>query len=334
MSKRISLLWIILIVQLLLAVWLAWPSGTQAEKTPLLSFKTTAVTQIDVIKPTKGRSQKLVLKKGNGGWLLPQAKDFPVDEQRVNNLLQQLKNLTGGLPVAVTQEAAKRFNVAPDDYVKKLVLHKKGNTLTLYVGKSAGAGRVYVRAGKGQDIYSSSLSAWLLSAQVDAWRDKQLLQITAGNIKQAAFPQITLQKQGAQWKAAKATDVTLKLNSVNTLLGRLAAMRYRSVVGQTQQVSLPVAAFEVKVETDSRSLTYAFSEVGNQSKEGLDKGWYLTRSDLPYVFKVSLDLVKDLKAPSLTTLKLTPEPKEKEKPKEKAETALKSVNPPKTVTAQ
>src|SRR5699024_3685055 len=155
----------------------------------------------------------------NGGWLLPQAKDFPVDEQRVNNLLQQLKNLTGGLPVAVTQEAAKRFNVAPDDYVKKLVLHKKGNTLTLYVGKSAGAGRVYVRAGAGQDIYRSSLSAWFLAAQVYAWRYKQLLQTKAGNIKLAASPQITLQKQGAQWKAAKATDVTLKLNSVNTLLG-------------------------------------------------------------------------------------------------------------------
>ncbi len=312
MRKRLSLLWVLIVAQLVVVVLVWWPSqqGVAAGK-PLLAVTPTAVTRITLSAGQKGGKDAVTLAKKDGKtWQLPgDHGGFPANAGKVKHLLTKVASLQPGLPIAVTPDAAKRFHVAKSKFATRLVLTSDGSKFTLFVGDSAGANRLYVRKAGDNNIYAVNLPSWLVSTDVTSWENDQLLALDPSKIDQVTFPKVALARKNDAWQSTTATNAKLDATKTGTLVKRLAHADFESVAGHKGKFSLPAGpAFKVTVKTGDKTLTYHFASKPGK-KTAKDKNpqstWYLTRSDLPWVFKIAPSLADDFRNASVDTLKAT-----------------------------
>src|SRR5699024_7839363 len=145
-----------------------------------------------------------------------------------------------GLPVAVSSDAQRRFHVAARQFERHLVLKTDdGTAADIYLGKSAGAGRLYARLADDKAIQDISLPLWRVSAKTDDWLDKTTLAADTDQLKQVTLPQVTLQRQGKGWQIKGLdSDRNTDQGKVKALLQRLQALKWDTLVGPKNDVPL------------------------------------------------------------------------------------------------
>lgn len=175
MTKRLSILCVLIIVQLGLTalVWMPDNSASKAGQ-PLLALTPSKVQTIKLVHRKEGKATKtensLKLAKVDGKWQLGTKAKPPTNSNRVAQLLDKLDGLTTSMPVAVTEGAQKRFKVAQDDFAYRIDLTGADGKLQLYVGSAAGAGEAYVRKAGENAIYAVALPFRLLSTHTKYWK--------------------------------------------------------------------------------------------------------------------------------------------------------------------
>lgn len=322
-TKRLTALWILLGIQILAAIWLWWPRQSgPATGQPWLSFSPQAVTRITLTDGSTSRDQALVLEKQDGTWLLPNANDFPAATSRVKQLLDTLDGLKGTLPVAVTEDAAKRFHVAAGEFETRVTLGAgKKQLAQVYVGNAAGANRAYLRRAGSDVIEAHTLPSRLLSADADNWRDPQILHLSSDDVGKVVLPHVTLVRQKAGWEA-KGSKATLDAGKTRALVERLTHLGFVKVLGKKADHPLKTTTFKISLRDNGKTLVYHFAKV--RTKPGKKNGgkqksakatWHMTRSDLPYVFTVSGDAAKKLQQASAKLLAKTPKTQGKDQGK-------------------
>src|ERR1700693_3170768 len=111
-------------------------AGTRSD-TPLVRAESVKGADQIVIESKSAESTRIVLKKKEGTWVLPDAYDAPAESARVSSLLDRLVALKRGLPIATSESALRRFKVVDGDFERRLVLRAGDRLLgTVYFGSS------------------------------------------------------------------------------------------------------------------------------------------------------------------------------------------------------
>lgn len=288
MLNRIRLLSLLLGAQVVLAIALLWQdagvTGTAAGQ-PLLDFDAAVVDEIEI----SGVEQSMTLKKQGDGWLLPQLENFPADAAKVTRLLSTLRGLTAGHTIATTAEAAQRFKVADDDFVRRLRL-KQGEQLVaeLYLGEASGVRRVHARVAGSAQVHALDFALHQAGEAPSSWWDRNYLYRDEAALQAIQLGPVRLQKTGDEWSLARlAEGEEMDKTAIVDLVRRVTRLGYQEVVTDASRL-LGNVLMRLVFETASGPVEYAFHATGEEADP------ILTIEGQPYGLRIARYLFDEL----------------------------------------
>lgn len=267
MSGRAYLLGGMLLLQLLIiAVVLRTGSGAgAAEDGPLLAFE---VERVDAMRIASSEDQAdVVVSRSSDGWQLPGG--LPADADKVEDVLAKLADLRAGWPVASSAGAGERFQVAPGEHQRHVVLQAEGDAMAeIYLGTSPGYQRVHARRADDDAIFSVALANHQLPVKADDWLDKTLLQ-PRGAVASVA-------RQGG-WVLARGDDgwkldgAAADQQAAGRLERRLVELRVAGLAQPPAEGAVPVAVFDITDAQGSYRLSLYADATGNDYRLSSDR---------------------------------------------------------------
>ena len=284
MTPLMRNLTVLLIVQLLLALWLFSSSDTEIDTRPLLPQLSVA----DSLQ-LSSKDGELTLTKQGDNWQL--ANGLPVSQGKLDSLLRDLTALKSGWPVAQSSEAQGRFSVADDKFEQKLVLMQGEKVLhTLYLGDSPAFRQLYVRTDGDEAIYKAALNRFELSAEESAWLDKQLLRLPV--VERIAQGANSLSRQGDNWQLSlNGESHTADSAAARDLVAKLSSL---SVIKRAEKAPLSSDITELNVRSSARDYQY---QLVKQDDTAL-----IRRNDIEHWFELSQSQFASLSSPDWTAL--------------------------------
>lgn len=289
MTKPISILAILLVIQIALAGWLfsrGTGFGTVQPDEPLFSFDPVMVDRV-MIQDNAGAQVELV--KRDDQWRLPAYFDFPATATKVEALLKDLRALRTHLPVSTSPEAFTRFKVADDQFERRIALLKGDTELArLYLGDSPGFKRLFARGAQAKAVYEVAYSTFQAGAKAGDWTDKALLSLPADQVLGFSLNGLELNKEKAgdqdRWMIkgettevdqAKAADLVRAVTNLSFLevLGTEAKPDYG--------LDNPVVRLAIQVkDAPTRELLIGKAAVGEDYVlKAREQPWYLKLGD-------------------------------------------------------
>ncbi|MCL2791307.1 MAG: DUF4340 domain-containing protein [Desulfobulbus sp.] len=288
---------------------------TQPGKGPLLAFR---AADVDEVLLEDGKGYHLALKKDKERWLLPEAGSFPADSAKVQGLIDRLAGMQRDWPEATTAEAATRFQVAPDRYVRKLNLLKNGTAQAIvYFGASPGLRKIYVRSDNDPEIHSLALSQHELEVTTDSWIDTRILRLAPEQIKRIELPGLRLAKgQDGLQPSDLAPGEEVARERRDALINRLAGLTVNSILGSKAEpeYGLGTPSLRCSVELDNGTVVeYLFGQPPPPAKPAgkdgaamspplAEQSFVLKASNQEQLFRVDAWQVDELKSATRASL--------------------------------
>jgi hypothetical protein len=256
---------------------------------PLLAFEPEEVMRLRIASG----EQELVVERSEDGWQLPALGGFPVSEIKVTDLLGKLAGIQRRIPVGTTAAAIARFKVGEDGFERRLTLEVAAGPLgTLYLGDSPGFRRLFVRADGDAAVYEAQLALFDVADKADEWTKKTLLQLEPEAIEGIRVGAVALARgeDGAWTLEGLAEDEALDQEAVEDLVGKIANLSFRGVLGTAEKPEYgqdaPLLTLEVDLAEASRSYVVS-ALVGSEDR-------VLKVSSQPYYFRLSQLTAEDL----------------------------------------
>jgi hypothetical protein len=298
---------VVLVLQLALALVLFMrrdPLAGTGSDTPLVRAEAVRGADQIVLESKSAESTRIVLKKKEGAWVLPDAYDAPAESGKVSSLLDRLAALKRGLPIATSESALRRFKLVDADFERRLVLSAGGKTLgTVYFGSSPGLRKSDARTAEDRAVYAVDLPTYELPTDLGAWLDEDLLKGDSSTLAEidVAGPShdtIELRRQkGGDKQPDRWTDPSLKgdqrIDSAHaeSLVQQLAQLHVDAVLGTAAkpewQQEHPAVALTLK-DDKSQSVQWTLS------KPASGDFYVLKSSAHPWYFSVSATAGKQL----------------------------------------
>lgn len=284
MTPLMRNLTVLLVAQLLLALWLFGSSNADIEPRPLLPELSAADSLL-----LSSKDGELALTKQGDNWQL--SNGLPVSQSKLDNLLRDLTALKTGWPVAQSADAQRRFSVTEDKFEQKLEL-KQGDKLldTLYLGDSPAFRQLYVRTDGDEAIYKVALNRFELSTDESAWLDKQLLRLPV--VERIAQGDNSLSRHGDHWQLS----LNGESHSADTAAARelVAKLSSLSVLKRAEKAPLSSDITELKVRSSARDYLYQLVKQGDTA--------LIRRNDIDHWFELSQSQFEPLSSPDWTAL--------------------------------
>ena len=252
MSRIVSLLLLLFVIQCVIVVGLYWPGRPETGQPPdsvAQLFVTSIAGEVDEIIISDEHGNEAMLLKSGGRWLLPELGNLPADSVKVQKQLTLLEGEQTGWPVASSVAARQRFQVANYHFQRRVTLVADGKELgVLYLGTSPSFRKVHARL-SGQDaIYSIGLSVYDIPGEDEMWLDRRLLQVrTPTRIVADGY---SLTREGDHWVSGigKVPDT----RELEALLSTLRSLQVEGIASADLQRDL--AGAEAKMVLSVQSL--------------------------------------------------------------------------------
>ena len=236
MNRRNLFLGLLLALQAVLIAVLFWPQP-QAEGAGRL-FPEFALEEVTGITLSYD-GDTLALARGEGGWVLPEAGNFPVDEVKVTDLLTKVVQLDTSRLVASNTTSLTRLQVADEAYMRKVeIARADGDPLTLYVGSSPNARSTHVRNGSSDNVYlTPALTTADVRMDMAAWVDTLYLQSNSADVTALTLENpngdfaFTRDAANAWSTSGLAAGESVNQSALDLLLNRLATLNFVDVLG-------------------------------------------------------------------------------------------------------
>ncbi|MDP5052431.1 MAG: DUF4340 domain-containing protein [Congregibacter sp.] len=238
----LRMLSVLLVAQLALALSLYWPQEpVQRSRESLITAVTAdAVNQIQL---SNGDGATLVLVRDADGWRLDLG--FPADQDKVAALLRALTDADPGFPVADSDSAAKRFEVADDDFQRKIILGSATGQATAYLGSSLGLRKMHARSQDDSAVFVLAMSSYDAPVDIDSWLDTRLLARPALSL--FALYGVEFALTDGRWSRSDGVDADQdKITALAQVLGNLqisglvdAADEDAGSAGEALRISTP-----------------------------------------------------------------------------------------------
>lgn len=299
MTTKLNLvLTLVLGAQVALAAALFISGGQNAAPRTRDSLLPMAPDSIVSVTVRDGKGNTVTLERENDQWRVPARQGFPVNSQRLNDLLQGLHRARPGMPVATSDAARKRFDVAQGDFARHLTLRTdNGTEVSFYLGKAAGAGRVYLRRAGEDTIQDVQVSLWKASAEANDWLDPGYLHPKLAGVNHVRLPNVALKRQGNRWRVADSPEGgTTDQARVQNLLNHFRTFSWQTLLPKEAESGEP--AFQVHLQGGGETLIYRFY----QHREGGETQWRVKRSDGDYLLEVKDTEIKAFRDASVNSL--------------------------------
>ena len=308
MNKKIGILSILLLIQLGLYAFL------QTSSNPMAVFKKTEnlmkldLTQVDNLLIEDNDKEPLKLVKEKNSWVLPNKDSFPASQEKVEKLLDKLKNFKKSWPVGQTMVAAKQFSVVDEKYEKRISFFnstdKKG---TLYIGSSPSFKKVHTRVNDDKFTYTINFNNYDVSLDVNDWLDKDYNKVEKSKIKEITFEQTTLTNENGSFINKNLNESFETDTSKTKTIASLAANpTFEEVLGKETKIiegKNEAFAYTIKKQNDDK-IVFTFYETfvpileetkdpNPQNKEN-DDFYTLKVSNNPFYFKVRKSQVQKI----------------------------------------
>jgi len=292
MSRVVSLLLLLSLVQCVIVIGLYWPQSSGVAQSP------DSVTQLFAPSITGGADEIVIddehdsevrLSKRGERWLLPELGSLPADSDRIEKLLATLAGEQTGWPVASTVAARQRFQVANYHYQRRLTLMANGEELgVLYLGTSPGFRKVHARRGGQDAIFSINLSLFDIPGESELWLDRRLLQIrTPTRIVADGY---SLTREGDHWVSGIGQEPDSR--ELEALLGALRSLQVEGVASPDMQRELSGTEARLVLEIQSLSGEFTlefFSTEGEHFIYSSEYALFFLLSDYDYERFTSID---------------------------------------------
>jgi hypothetical protein len=297
MHRRNQILIGVLVLQLALVAIVFWPRQVTTASTGQALFPGITADQIRSLRLTDSEGESIHLARSDGGWVLPEAGDYPAISENVTVLLDKIVNLTAEQLITQTTASHTRLKVAENDFNNRVEFElSDGSRHTLYVGSSASYGTAYVRADDQEQVYlvsdfsgsdaSSRATAWVESTYFSVAQDE----VVALTLENANGTLEFLKDQDGEWTMkGLGADETLDQNAVTSLVSSASSVSMQKPLGKEEQEDYslqdPAAVLTLKTQSEAEGEMSYVLLVGAQ--DAADESYVLISSISPYYVQVS-----------------------------------------------
>ena len=298
MKQKIVWLMGILGVQALLVLVffiLGQNASPKLESKPLINFDKTALSKVSI---SDGDADVVLERKGDI-WNISTLHSLPVNQAKLEGLLDTLARLQTQWPVTSTSSSHQRFEVASSAFNKRITLYNGDETMAqLYLGTSPSFKKSHVRVEGADEVYALEINAYELATNASDWLDKSLLAVPKLlSIKGDNF-EIKLDEAQKAWEFADTTQQALDQEKAQALADALTTLNVIAVADNAP-------AFD---GDGVRTLRVASSEAFSYQFMQKDSGYYVRREDVgDAVFTISQHDYERVAGASLESLQAAPE---------------------------
>jgi hypothetical protein len=254
------------------------------------------MTQVEEISLEDGEKHKLILKKVDGTWVLPDSWNFPVSQPKIAETLTKLTEIKVSWPVGKTPIAAKQFETTEDKFERKIVFLKEGKPLAqVYLGTSPSFKKIHGRLEGRDETYALEFNAHDLPTAATGWYSKSIYEKSRTDIQSLSWNDVALENSDAGFKLTgleegKETDEA----ALGSLISVALNPDFEDVLGKDDRgfdALKETFTFSLKTKAGD-ALVYSLREMASPSlepKEGETKeSEFLAMkvSSQPYTFKV------------------------------------------------
>ncbi len=291
MNRLTTVLATTLALQLALSAALFWPRENPGESDARLALVSVTADQVDKLIISSGE-ESLLLQRAGSGWVMPDYHGLPVQASRLNRVLVDLPALPRGWPVAGSDTAASRFQVAADAFQRRVEFYRGEDSQgALYVGTSPGFRKVHVRPAEASQVYAVAFNSFELPVVSPEWLDKSLLQLRDVTAIEGLDYQLT--REGDRWLGGEAEPST---ELVDTLVNGLTSLRVTGAADIATASLLADLSAPPTLQVTAGGERYAFRLYE------MDDNYFIQREDIPVFFSLSAldyDRLNDVNAESL-----------------------------------
>jgi len=288
----------VLIVQLVLSAVVFWPRPfTAVEGEPLFVDLEAGDITLLALEDAAGNLTRLA--QVEGGWVLPEADNYPAKTNDVVSFLDRLLALRTDRLVTRGDASHRRLGVSPDEFVRRISFQTGGGEeQTVYLGTAPRFGSVHFRLGGQSETYlTSELATHDAAATISTWVD-----LTYQRLEQEDVQRFTLENGGGTFVFERVDedlwvlldldeDETLDLAAVRGVLRRAASVTMRSPLGRDvrPEYGMDAPAARVTMELDDTTVTIL---VG--AKDAEDASYVVKSSESEYYVSVAETSVRQL----------------------------------------
>ena len=227
----------LLVIQMIaLAVTVVTSTGSEAREIESIvaNMNAEAVERISIADDA---GTSLTFARSDEGWVLPDADDFPVDGERVDEILDTILSLDTRRLVAANPANFARLEVKDDDFRRKLTLESGAESAELFLGGSGGVDTVYTRRAGEDEVYLGfGLNAWELATGAATWVNTSYVSVSQVDVQEMtvhnAQGSFTFLRAGDSWTYADLpADATLEDTKLPSLLRNATSVTLLAPLG-------------------------------------------------------------------------------------------------------
>lgn len=254
MKRIISALLLVLAIQCALVAIVYWPRLTGPAQDTLEPLTTFSPASIDEIYVGDKYDNETMLRKTGDRWILPELENLPADTAMVDKLLAAISSSDTDWPIADSNAARQRFQVASYYYQRRIRLLDNYAVLGTYLlGTSPGFRKIHIRNASQDAIYSIAFNAFDAPGHSGGWLDRKLLQVrTPLRITADTY---SLHRQGSDWQSG--IGLTPDERELEALLSSLRSLQVDGIANPDQQRDLAEAEAALVLEVESLAGTVA-----------------------------------------------------------------------------
>ena len=314
MKRTQQILSAVLVVQMVLIAVVFWPRGSVSGDESRLLLDGIEAADVVALTITDVDERTIEIRRGvDGGWMLPDSGEYPVEEEKVTALLDKLAAINTGRLVTRTAGSHKRLQVAANDFMRRVAVETTdGGQRVIYLGSSPSYGTIHVRAeGENEAYLTGAVSSWEVNATITSWIDTSYLSVASEDLVA-----LMLKNPNGQWSFEKDGEGNwtmvdlpagemLDESGVTALVNQARWMNMVRPLGKQADASygLDQPAGTLTLQTADRTITVA---IGAKSAE--DNTYVVKSSESPYYVRVSEYSVQGLLEKSREDFILEPTP--------------------------
>lgn len=279
-------------IVLILVIFLLQKPVAASDNLIFPDLKIENVSEIN-ISDTSGNVVSLQ-KKGNE-WVLPLQDDYPVKEETIQQLVDNLALIRDNRLITRSESSHERLSIADDNFVRKVEITVNGKKSSLYFGSSPATSNIHFRLdGKAEVYLTNAINTSQISSAISSWVDTLIYQIPSNAAKSITVsnPQgefVFEADAEGNWSANNLEEgFQFDQSKWSSLQTAFTTLRFLEPVTRIMQPEFglddPETILKIEYTDEQENTINSELLIGNSDDVG---NYFVKWSESDYVFKVS-----------------------------------------------